>query len=188
MQRLAAAALCLGITIALGGCHRRTVATPLPTAQVPVEIINTPADAKAPVLETPQGKLPPIPVSAAAAKPKRERKHTAKTAVVPVAPEPAAAAIPTASASSNPEANSIGALTTGAPADPQTRQDAANLIAAIQKRLNAVPAQMDEAQKTQINKVRNFWRDAQEAFKSGDVEGAMTLATKAKLLLDDQQQ
>jgi ribosomal protein S20 len=54
--------------------------------------------------------------------------------------------------------------------------------------LNALPPQMDEAQKEQISKVRNFWRDAQEALKSGDVEGAMTLATKAKLLLDDQQQ
>jgi len=33
--------------------------------------------------------------------------------------------------------------------------------------------------------VRNFRKDAQEALKSGDAEGAKTLATKAKLLLDD---
>jgi ribosomal protein S20 len=36
-----------------------------------------------------------------------------------------------------------------------------------------------------VSKVRNFWKDAQDALKSGDAEGAKTLATKAKLLLDD---
>jgi hypothetical protein len=51
--------------------------------------------------------------------------------------------------------------------------------------LTALPAQTLDDQKAQINKVKNFLRDAQEALKSGDDEGAMTLATKAKLLLDD---
>ena len=59
------------------------------------------------------------------------------------------------------------------------------MIASIEKRLTALPAQTLDDQKAQINKVKNFLRDAQEALKSGDDEGAMTLATKAKLLLDD---
>ena len=42
-----------------------------------------------------------------------------------------------------------------------------------------------DAEKAQISKIRNFQRQAQEALTSGDLEGAKTLATKAKLLLDD---
>ncbi len=40
-------------------------------------------------------------------------------------------------------------------------------------------------EKAQVSKVKNFLKDAQEALKTGDAEGAKTLATKAKLLLDD---
>ena len=59
------------------------------------------------------------------------------------------------------------------------------MIAANEKRLSALPAQIVEEQKPQISKVKNFQRQAQEALNSGDAEGAKTLATKAKLLLDD---
>ena len=65
------------------------------------------------------------------------------------------------------------------------QQEAVDLIAANEKRLNALSAQIVEAEKAQISKVRNFQRQAQEALNSGDAEGAKTLATKAKLLLDD---
>jgi ribosomal protein S20 len=59
------------------------------------------------------------------------------------------------------------------------------LIASIEKRLNALSAQQTDEQKAQVSKVKNFLKDSQEALKSGDAEGAKTLATKAKLLLDD---
>jgi hypothetical protein len=59
------------------------------------------------------------------------------------------------------------------------------MIAANEKRLSGLPSQVVEEQKAQINKVKNFQRQAQEALNSGDAEGAKTLATKAKLLLDD---
>ncbi len=59
------------------------------------------------------------------------------------------------------------------------------MIATNEKRLNGLPAQLSDEQKAQISKVKNFQRQAQEALNSGDVEGAKTLATKAKLLLDD---
>ncbi len=83
------------------------------------------------------------------------------------------------------DAAAIGELTAGGTADPQAQQDAADLLASIEKRLNGLPQQTVKKQRLQINKVRNFWRQAQEALNSGDAEGAKTLATKAKLLLDD---
>jgi ribosomal protein S20 len=127
--------------------------------------------------------LPPEPIAAAAAKPKRERKkNTAKTGP-PATTTPAP--VQTASADPSPEVAAIGSLTAGGEANPQTKQEAADLIASIEKRLTALPAQTLDDQKAQISKVKNFLRDAQAALKSGDAEGAKTLATKAKLLLDD---
>jgi ribosomal protein S20 len=65
------------------------------------------------------------------------------------------------------------------------QQEAVDLIGANEKRLNALSTHIVETEKAQISKVRNFQRQAQEALNSGDAEGAKTLATKAKLLLDD---
>jgi ribosomal protein S20 len=135
------------------------------------------------MLEAEPEKSLPTPIAAAASRLRRERKKVvAKAAPAPSPP-------PTQEVVADPEPASetaaIGALTAGEEANPQTKQDAADLIASIEKRLNSLPAQTTDEQKAHISKVRNFWRDAQAALKSGDAEGAMTLATKAKLLLDD---
>jgi hypothetical protein len=151
--------------------------------QTHVDLLDIPEPDNLPLLEpTPVNTLPE-PTAAAATKVKRERKKTAKIAS-PAAPIPAPV-IPTASVEPSPEVTAIGALTAGGETNPQAKQETADLIAAIEKRLNAFTAQTTDDQKAQISKVRNFWRDAQAALKSGDAEGAKTLATKAKLLLDD---
>jgi ribosomal protein S20 len=144
----------------------------------PVALEEIPEPANLPMVEVPQVKLPPVPV-ATNAKPKRERKKPAPKAVTPEPPAQVAAAEPP------PEETAIGALTAGGEASPQTKQDAADLIASSEKRLNALSTQKAEEEKAQVSKVKNFLKDAQEALKSGDAEGAKTLATKAKLLLDD---
>jgi hypothetical protein len=167
---------------ALSGCRHRPQIAPLPPIQTPVELVEIPASENPPVLDVPQVKLPPEPTAAAAARLRRERRKVVAK-VAPTTP----AAPPTQAVTTEPDADTaaIGALTAGEEANPQTKQAAAELIASIEKRLNSLPAQTTEEQKAQISKVRNFWRDAQDALKSGDAEGAMTLATKAKLLLDD---
>jgi hypothetical protein len=180
MRRLAMATLCVGLMCGLSGCfHRRLKLATLPAIQTPVELVDIPVPDNLPMVEEQPVGLPPEPTSAAAAKPKRERKKAPKAA--PVSPPP----VQTASAEPPPDVAAIGALTAGGVADPQTKQEAADLIASIEKRLTALPAQTVEDQKAQISKVKNFLRDAQDALKSGDDEGAKTLATKAKLLLDD---
>ena len=121
------------------------------------------------------------PSCASAGKPKREKKRPAPKVAPPPEPAQVASAAPPVSA----EETAIGALTAGGEASPQTKQEAADLIASIEKRLNALPAQKTDDQKAQVSKVKNFLKDSQEALKSGDAEGAKTLATKAKLLLDD---
>jgi len=179
---LITAALGVGLLCGLSGCRHKTQLAPLPVIQTQVDLVDIPVPENLPVLEVTPVKMPPEPTAAAAAKLKRERKKAPKVAAAPAA---VVAPVPTANAEPSPEVTAIGALTAGGEANPQTKQDAADLIASIEKRLNALPAQSTDDQKAQISKVRNFWRDAQAALKSGDAEGAKTLATKAKLLLDD---
>lgn len=182
VRRLMRTALGVGLLCGLSGCrHKTQIAPPLPVINTPVDPVDIPEAENLPVLEAPPEKLPPEPTAAAAAKPKRERKKK----VAPVVASVPAPPVQTASVEPSPEVAAIGALTAGGEANPQTKQEAADLIASIEKRLNALPAQTVEDQKAQISKVKNFWRDAQAALKSGDAEGAKTLATKAKLLLDD---
>ncbi len=148
----------------------------------PVALLEIPEPADLPMVEAPQIKLPPMPV-ASNMKPKREKKKPVAKVVAPTPAPPVqvAAATPPASA----EETAIGALTAGGEANPQTKQEAADLIASSEKRLNSLPAKKAEDEKAQVSKVKNFLKDAQDALKSGDAEGAKTLATKAKLLLDD---
>jgi ribosomal protein S20 len=179
-RRLAGGMLCLVLAAGLGGCRHKTQVATLPPVLAPVALLEIPEPDNLPTVETPQIKLPPVPV-ATDAKPKRERKKPAPK-VVPV-PEPTqvAAAVQPPS----PEETAIGALTAGGEASPQTKQEAEDLIASSEKRLNALSTQKAEEEKAQVSKVKNFLKDAQEALKTGDAEGAKTLATKAKLLLDD---
>jgi hypothetical protein len=129
------------------------------------------------MLDVPEITLPPTPTSAAAASPRRERRRIAPKTIPSVpeenAPEPMT------------DTAAIGELTAGGAANPQAQQEAADLIGSIEKQLSSLSAQTVRTQRTQISKVRNFSRQAQEALSSGDIEGAKTLATKGKLLLDD---
>jgi hypothetical protein len=179
---LSAGVLC-GLTFGLSGCRHRLQIAPLPPIQEPVDLVEIPPPANPPMLEAEPENVLPTPIAAAAARLKRERRKVVAKAVPAPTPPPTPAVV--ADPEPGPEAAAIGALTAGAEANPQTKQDAADLIVSIEKRLNSLPTQPTDEQKAQISKVRNFWRDAQAALKSGDAEGAMTLATKAKLLLDD---
>ena len=79
----------------------------------------------------------------------------------------------------------IGALTVGGEQSPRALQEASELLAANERRLSAINGEALKSQAELLGKVRNFQRDAQVALHSGDAEGAKTLATKGKLLLDD---
>ena len=172
-----------GLLCALTGCHHRKVQPlVLPTQQAPVALDTPASGLEGQVLAPPNAKLPEVPHAEAAAKPKRVRKKQAKTAAPP----------PASTDTSQPGADDveaetamIGALTPGGEQNPRTELEAADLIASTDRRLNALPEDTIKAQASQISKVRNFSKQAQQALKSGDAEGAKTLATKAKLLLDD---
>jgi ribosomal protein S20 len=181
MRTQASVALCFGLTVGLGGCRHKAQVVILPTILTPVALEEIPEPENLPMVDVEQTNLPPVPAVASAGKPKREKKKPApKMASVPE-PTQIASVTPPPSA----EDTAIGALTPGGETNPQTKQEAADLITSSEKRLNALPTQKAEEEKAQVSKVKNFLKDAQDALKTGDAEGAKTLATKAKLLLDD---
>jgi len=184
IRGLRAAVVFACLSFAVAGCHRKPVVPPLPQITQPVDLETPPPPENPPMVEAPPVKLPPVPTASAASKIKRERRKKAAqpttTAVVAPAPAPASETTPATA-----EVAAIGALSSGGDASPRVQQEAAGLIAANDKRLNGLSTQKVEQERAQISKVRNFQRQAQEALNSGDTEGAKTLATKAKLLLDD---
>ncbi|MCU1247666.1 MAG: putative lipoprotein [Edaphobacter sp.] len=181
MRTQACVAVCFGLTVGLGGCRHKAQVATLPAVLTPVALEEIPEPENLPMLEVPPASLPAVPAVASAGKPKREKKKpTPRPAPVQEPVQIAIVAPPP-----SPEDTAIGALTAGGEANPQTKQEAADLITSSAKRLNALPTQKAEDEKAQVSKVKNFLKDAQEALKTGDAEGAKTLATKAKLLLDD---
>ncbi|MEO8735439.1 MAG: hypothetical protein ABI380_02760 [Edaphobacter sp.] len=179
-RRLMAAVVCVGLTCGLSGCmhiHKQAKLPVLPPVLTPIELETLPSSPELPMVPPLVVNLPPVPIAAAAATPRRERRRLApKTAVAPAeesTPQPMT------------DEAAIGDLTAGGAANPQAQQEAAELIRSIEKRLNGLTAPTQRKKRSQLNRVRNFWRQAQEALSSGDIEGAKTLATKAKLLLDD---
>jgi hypothetical protein len=80
---------------------------------------------------------------------------------------------------------SIGVLTAGPTPDTSgSRQEAADLIDSTERGVNSLHKLSFEQNKTVVQ-IRSFLDQAQRALHNGDVDGAHTLATKAKTLLDE---
>ena len=161
----------------LGGCRRRALRPVLPLASLaPIELEAATDPDSLPMIEAvPPPELGPLPPPPPAKPVPKKTPPTKEEAQPPVqaaaAPESAALA--------------IGVLSIGGDAAPQGQQTARDLIAAITKRIAALPSKVADARKEQVRQVRHFLDQAQQALNSGDAEGATNLATKAKLLMDD---
>ncbi len=83
-------------------------------------------------------------------------------------------------------ATPIGELTTGDVAlGEKTKHETADLITETQKGLNGIKRSLSTDETTTATQIRTFLKQAQMALDNGDTDGALTLATKAKLLLDE---
>ena len=214
LGRLRLLALLPGLMLAAGCHHRKPQPVVLPQATTPVPL-ESDTSSHPLLPEPANPKLPPVPVAEAATKPKKVKKkqtlkpatQTASGVTLPAsvgtdsgtAPAPGTPVTslgtaevhgPTTEAaaagvSADAGAASIGALTVGGEQTPKAKQEAADLIASNEKRLNALSIETLRSQASLVSKVKTFQRDAQQALASGDAEGARTLATKGKLLLDD---
>ena len=178
MRRRAAHFVALALMAALAGCRHKPVLSPFPIAAIaPVELESAPVDDNPPEIASEQ--LPNLgPVSAPQPSPPARRRpaaaaREAEQASPQIANNDAAAAL------------AIGALSLGGDGATHPAQQTQDLINAVLKRIAAVSSQIASAQKKEIGQARNYLDQAQKALKTGDGEGAHTLATKASLLMDE---
>lgn len=181
---LQSAGLSCAMAIGLAGCRHKPVLPPRAAVIQPVAVLRSPEPDPPPMIPLVKVDLPPVPM-ASGATPRRERRRRS-TSQSAVTNSPANAPADTATApAAPPEADPIGSLSLGGEASPRAQQEAADMIASIEQRISALPNGKARQERAQVSRIRNFRRQAQEALNSGDVEGAKTLATKARLLLDD---
>ena len=167
------AAVCSFLIFGLAGCMHKPLKVHIPVA--------TPVDLQG-VISTEDGDLEPVPEPEVAPlqwpepprPPVRRRPTPPNEAGTPAQPgnEPA------------PELN-IGTLTTGGDASPQSLQQARDLIASVDRRTTSLPPHIANAQKPQLRQVRNYLDQAKQALNTGDAEGAVNLANKARQLIDE---
>jgi hypothetical protein len=83
-------------------------------------------------------------------------------------------------------ASPIGQLTTGDSAvGERTKHETSDLINETQQGLNAIKRSLSNDEKVTAMQIRTFLKQAEQALDNGDADGGHTLATKAKLLLDE---
>jgi hypothetical protein len=82
-----------------------------------------------------------------------------------------------------PAVNAIGQLSTGEP--DGTRQQTESNLNEIERGLNGINRQFDDQEQATAAHIREFLKQAREALKAGDVDGAKTLAAKATVLLQE---
>ena len=138
------------------------------TADLPPPVVGTPPPAQ------------PDPNAAASQPPPPPKKpvHRKKPATTPAQPAQDAANTPPAG---SPSVSAIGELSSGASGDARSQADEA--INSTEKGLNAITRTLSDSESKTAAQIREFLKQARAALTTGDVDGALTLTKKAKVLL-----
>jgi len=158
------------------------------THQVPNQQLAPPLAPKAQLTPTPV-ELPPaantIPTEPTlnakapteeSPKPHHHRKPTDKSVQEAVNTPPDTPPAP-------PAVSAIGQLSSGDPAD--YRNETAESINSIEHGLDGIGRPLSDAEQKIAENIREFLKEARAALATGDVDGAHTLAIKAKVLLTE---
>lgn len=131
-------------------------------------------------LPSPELTIPTEPVKNVPTPPKAQPKHHRTRTNTP---PPAAPTQDAANPAPNPAVSAIGTLSSG---DPVIyRQQTEEQIASTERGLNGITRPLSDAEQNTAAQIRDFLKQARAALVSGDVDGAHTLAEKAKILLKE---
>lgn len=166
------------LPLLLTGCHHRTqVAQNLPLAppiEEPPPQLHLPPPNDLPPPEVTAPVQQPAPVITQSKEPGKKQPRRRK---------PSNANTQQASAGSA-GVPAIGQLTTGGdPADMRQQTDAS--IESTEKSLNSIHRNLSDQEGKTAAQIREFLKEARAALTAGDIDGAHTLALKAKVLLDE---
>ena len=125
--------------------------------------------------------IPPQPIktdtdASIPAKPVSHHRHQSSKPPQQAATLPPAAADP-------PAVSAIGNLSTGEPSNLRNLVD--DSISSTEHGLNNIGRSLSGQEQQTAAQIREFLKQAKEALAAGDVDGARTLASKAKILLSE---
>ncbi len=164
---------CALLVLLLAGCSHKQIRAHIPVAlPVPLEAASEPQDD---IELVPEPEIGPIQWPEPPRPPVKRR--------VPPREETGGAAPPTEPAP-QPEL-SIGMLSPAGEANPQSQQQARDLIASTERRITSLPQRVANSQRSQVRQARDYLDKSKKALNTGDADGAMNLANKAKLLMDE---
>jgi hypothetical protein len=176
-MRLSARSAAWLLPLLLTGCHHKaqvaqnlplapSIEEPPPQLHLPPTNDLPPPDVTAPVQQ-------PAPV---VTPPKEPPKKPAKHKKPPSANAQQAS-------NGSPGVSAIGQLTAGDPID--LRQQTDSSIESTEKTLNGINRSLSDQEAKTAAQIREFLKEARTALTLGDIDGAHTLAVKAKVLLDE---
>jgi hypothetical protein len=161
----------------------QALAPPLADTPPPPPDIS-PAALPSPAVSVPKTKqpvaIPPEPVKSTP----KHKKSTAKGVNAAQANAPSSTPpVQVAEAAPAVEENAMGKFET--PEAPDLKKQTENSIAEVERGLNGLGRKLNDQESKTSVQIREFLTEARKALATGDIEGAKTLATKAKTLLGE---
>jgi hypothetical protein len=182
---------CLSLPLVIAGCTHRNTAQNQPPLAPPVDDApvstpnNAPKNLPPPVVTVPAKPAPTTAQTPPAQQPQPVKKHKKPKPETEAQPKPSTDQTqPTQQAANGtPEVSAIGQLSTDEPADLRT--STVNSLNETEKSLKNIHRQLSDQEEKTAAQIREYIKQARAALDTNDVDGASTLATKAKLLLDE---
>jgi hypothetical protein len=180
------------LAVLCAGCHHKVPPAPQQAQAPPLQSgAGTLAQPKDP---QPQDKaasplaspLPPPSAQSVPLPPPPQKKVRHRTKTPKPAETASASQTPAQANVSGQPSSPIGQLTTGdTAAGERTKHETADLISTTLQGLNGIKRPLSSDEKVTAAQIHTFLKQAQQALDTGDADGGHTLATKAKLLLDE---
>ena len=173
------------LPLILCACAHNPTQTQMQALAPPIEEAPPPPDLSPNALPQPPLNIPqtrqPVAVSPEPPKETPKRHRPAKPAsqansAVPPANQVAESVAPAGE-------NALGTFET--PEAPDTKKQAENSIAEVERGLNTIGRTLSSQEAKTSTQIREFLKQARIALAGGDIEGAKTLAQKAKALLGE---
>jgi hypothetical protein len=154
----------------------QTLAPPIVDTPPPKPATVEPADLPPPVVGNPQ----PAPSTEpdTATKPATPPKKPSKPKKNTPATQPTQEA---SNGSGKPSVSAIGELSGGASGDQRSQTE--EVISSTEKGVNGITRALSDSETKTAAQIHEFLKQAREELAAGDVDGALTLAKKAKVLL-----
>lgn len=198
MKSAEKAAVLILLTAFVAGCRHKAKTAPPPAAQAPILPISQ-LEKSFPPPQFPPVKppkiSPPTPTEANNPKPKKPtRRKPRHTETAPAEQVPAKDQTTSQSASATGQSPSsapsdispIGQLSAaGGSTSTPSRQEIVDEINSTEKGLNDIKRTLSKDEQLTATQARTFLAKAKDALSQEDLDGAHTLVTKAKVLLDE---